>query len=100
MELRAGCSAFLKSVRDTKQPIRTHLGQALAEIHPVPIGAAEKERSRAERDAREIEIINQNADQLNADAMEGLSYGAPPSDPHGPKRSHKKKKSRGQRGQR
>jgi antitoxin (DNA-binding transcriptional repressor) of toxin-antitoxin stability system len=96
-ELRASCSAILKSVRDTRQPIRiTHLGKMLAEFHPLTTGAAKKERLRTERDAREIEIINQNTDQLNADALEGLSYGASPSKPYGPKRS-KKKEGRKQR---
>ena len=92
LELRASCSAILKSVRDTKQPIRiTHLGKTLAEIHPLTTGAPKKERLRTERDAREIEIINQNADQLNADALEGLSYGASPSKPPGPKRPKRRK---------
>ena len=68
----------------------------LAEIHPLTTGAAKKERLRTERDAREIEIINQNTDQLNADALEGLSYCASPSKPHGPKGS-KKKEGRKQR---
>lgn len=30
--------------------------------------------SKAERDAREIEIINLNADRLNEEAMDALSY--------------------------
>jgi len=53
-----------------------HLGKSLAEIHPVPVNAAEEERLRAERDARDLEIINRNAAQLNADAEDGLCYQA------------------------
>lgn len=34
--------------------------------------AVEKERLRAERDARDIELINRFADQWNADAQDGL----------------------------
>jgi hypothetical protein len=32
----------------------------------------DRDRTRAERNAREIEIINRNADLLNADALDGL----------------------------
>jgi hypothetical protein len=45
-------------------------------IHPIPIDDAEKERLRAERDAREIDLINRFADELNADALDVLSYQA------------------------
>lgn len=34
-------------------------------------------RARAERDARDIEIINRNAERLNRDAEDGLEYQAP-----------------------
>jgi len=43
-------------------------------IHPIPVYDAEKERRRAERDAREIDLINRFADELNADALDVLSY--------------------------
>jgi len=36
-----------------------------------------RERKRAQRDARDLELINRNADQLNRDAVEGLEYQAP-----------------------
>ena len=35
------------------------------------------DRVRAERDARDLEIINRNAEQLNRDAVDGLEYQAP-----------------------
>ncbi|MBZ5678831.1 MAG: ribbon-helix-helix protein, CopG family [Acidobacteriia bacterium] len=36
-----------------------------------------KERARAQRDARELEIINRNADKLNSEAEDVLRYQAP-----------------------
>lgn len=36
--------------------------------------AEARRRARAERDAREIEIINRNADRLNEEAMDVLNY--------------------------
>lgn len=36
--------------------------------------AEAKKLSKAERDAREIEIINRNADRLNEEAMDVLQY--------------------------
>jgi len=36
-----------------------------------------RERKRAQRDARDLELINRHADQLNRDAVEGLEYQAP-----------------------
>ena len=75
-EFRTDPLAVLRSVQKTRRPVRVaQLGEPLAEIHPVPIDAAENERLRAERDAREIEIINRNAAQLNADALDLLNYG-------------------------
>lgn len=35
-----------------------------------------QERSRAQRDARDLELINRNAEQLNRDAVEGLGLQA------------------------
>jgi metal-responsive CopG/Arc/MetJ family transcriptional regulator len=35
-----------------------------------------KERARARRDARDLAIINHNAEQLNRDALDGLEYQA------------------------
>lgn len=37
-------------------------------------------RARAERDARDAEIINRNAKRLNRDAEDGLEYQAPLGD--------------------
>ncbi len=37
-----------------------------------------RERARAQRDAREIALINQHADELNAEAEDVLRYQAPP----------------------
>ncbi|MFZ0955367.1 MAG: hypothetical protein WAN60_03425 [Candidatus Sulfotelmatobacter sp.] len=39
-----------------------------------------KERTRARRDARDLAIINRNAQQLNRDALDGLEYQAPLGD--------------------
>jgi metal-responsive CopG/Arc/MetJ family transcriptional regulator len=39
-----------------------------------------RQRARAERDARDLEIINRNAKQLNRDAVDGLEYQAPLGD--------------------
>jgi metal-responsive CopG/Arc/MetJ family transcriptional regulator len=36
-----------------------------------------RDRARAQRDARDIEIINRHAEKLNRDAEEGLEYQAP-----------------------
>ena len=36
-----------------------------------------RERARAQRDARDIELINRHADELNAEAEDVLSYQAP-----------------------
>jgi metal-responsive CopG/Arc/MetJ family transcriptional regulator len=35
------------------------------------------QKKRALRDAREIAIINRNAEQMNKDALDGLEYQAP-----------------------
>jgi hypothetical protein len=35
------------------------------------------DRVRAERAARDLEIINRNAEELNRDAVDGLEYQAP-----------------------
>ena len=39
-----------------------------------------RERARVRRDAREIAIINRNAERLNRDAEDGLEYQAPLGD--------------------
>lgn len=39
-----------------------------------------KKRTRARREARDLAIINRNAEQLNRDALEGLEYQAPLGD--------------------
>ena len=36
-----------------------------------------RQRARAQREAREVEIINRNAEQLNRDALDSLEYQAP-----------------------
>ncbi len=36
-----------------------------------------RERKKAQRDARDLELINRHADELNRDAIEGLEYQAP-----------------------
>jgi len=36
-----------------------------------------QERARAERDARDLAIINRNASQLNRDASDGVEHQAP-----------------------
>jgi len=38
-----------------------------------------RERAKAARDAREIELINKHADELNAEAEDVLRYQAPPA---------------------
>ncbi len=39
-----------------------------------------RRRTRAQRDARDMAIINQNAEQLNRDALDALEYQAPLGD--------------------
>jgi metal-responsive CopG/Arc/MetJ family transcriptional regulator len=39
-----------------------------------------RQRARAERGARDLAIINRNAEQLNRDALDGLEYQAPLGD--------------------
>jgi metal-responsive CopG/Arc/MetJ family transcriptional regulator len=39
-----------------------------------------RQRARAQRDARDMEIINRNAERLNRDALDGLEYQAPLGD--------------------
>jgi len=39
-----------------------------------------RNRARAERGARDLAIINRNAEQLNRDALDGLDYQAPIGD--------------------
>jgi len=39
-----------------------------------------RERTRAERGARDLAIINRNAERLNKDALDGLEYQAPLGD--------------------
>jgi metal-responsive CopG/Arc/MetJ family transcriptional regulator len=36
-----------------------------------------RDRARAQRDARDVEIINRRAEKLNRDAEDGLQYQAP-----------------------
>lgn len=39
-----------------------------------------RESARSQRDARELQLINTNAEQLNRDALEGLALQAPVGD--------------------
>jgi metal-responsive CopG/Arc/MetJ family transcriptional regulator len=39
-----------------------------------------RQRARARRDARDLEIINRNAERLNREALDGLEYQAPLGD--------------------
>jgi metal-responsive CopG/Arc/MetJ family transcriptional regulator len=39
-----------------------------------------RQRARAQRDARDIELINRHAEQLNRDALDSLEYQAPLGD--------------------
>ncbi len=39
-----------------------------------------QKRARRQRDARDLEIINRNAEQLNRDALDALEYQAPLGD--------------------
>ena len=39
-----------------------------------------RQRSRTQRDQRDVAIINRNAERLNRDATEGLEYQAPQGD--------------------
>ena len=39
-----------------------------------------RDRARAERGARDLAIINRNAERLNKDALDGLEYQAPLGD--------------------
>jgi prevent-host-death family protein len=76
-EFRANCSALLKRVQKTKKPIQvTLLGRPLAEIRSPGLSP----EMRAHRDARDVEILNRYAAELNADAEElarrsGVRYG-------------------------
>ena len=51
------------------------------DTRPVPISAVEEERRRAEGDARDLEIFNQYADGLNAQAEDSLEDQADIFDP-------------------
>ena len=70
-EFRDQCSALLKQVHKRRQRICvTRYGRTIAEIHPPGL----TEEQRAQRDARDLELINRYADELNADATDGLEY--------------------------
>jgi hypothetical protein len=74
----------------------TRFGQPLAEIHPCSLKSLNSDLARAQRDACDIEIINRNADCLNAEAEDALGYQAPwgPDDPEEKSRSARKKSRR------
>jgi len=72
-EFRGKCSALLSLVYKSGERIQiTRFGRPLAEIRPP--GLSEEER--AERDARDIELINRYADELNAEAEDALEFHA------------------------
>jgi len=72
-EFRAKCSALLSGVRKTKRPIQaTRWGRPLVKIC-LP-GHSPEERAR--RNARDLALLNQYADELNADAVDGLEFQA------------------------
>ena|SRR5579863_1746838 len=92
-EFRSNYSSVFRSVEQTRRPILvTRLGKPMVEIRPVSIGAAEEERRRTEREARDLEILNRYADEWNAQAEDGLEYQADIFD-QGPPKS----KSRGRK---
>jgi hypothetical protein len=65
-------------VEQTKKPLRiTRFGQPLAKIQPLSLEEYKIDLTRAARDSRDIEIINRNADRLNAEAEDALEYQAP-----------------------
>jgi antitoxin (DNA-binding transcriptional repressor) of toxin-antitoxin stability system len=73
-EFHPKCSALLRLVKETQEHIRiTRYGKPLAEIGPP--GLSPKER--AAQDAREVEILNRCADELNAEAGELWHYHVP-----------------------
>jgi prevent-host-death family protein len=76
-EFRANCHSVINAVGRTRRPVLiTRRGSPIVEIRPIPIGAAEQERLRAERNARDLELINRFADELNEEALDGLEFQA------------------------
>ena len=68
-EFRRNCSALLRQVEAKNQRVQiTRFGRPLAEIRAPGLSAEE----RAARDAHDLELINRFADELNADAEDGL----------------------------
>ena len=66
-ELRRQCSALLQLVKKTHEPIQvTRFGRPFVKIGPPGLSPDQ----RAPRDARDREILNRFADELNADALE------------------------------
>lgn len=90
-EFRDPCSALLKQVqkRRAANP-RDALWKILAEIGPPGL----TEEQRAKRDARDLELINRYADELNADAVDGLEYQTVVGFDKGKPRIPKKKRTR------
>jgi hypothetical protein len=79
--------AVLRSVEQTREAILLPpSGKPLAEIRSVPTSAAERERLRAERDARDLKLTNRYADALNEDALDSLEPSRRPA-----RRARKKK---------
>jgi prevent-host-death family protein len=68
-EFSRKCSSLLKLVNKTQESIQvTQYGRPLAQITPPGPSAAE----RAARHARDVEILNRFADELNAQALDAL----------------------------
>jgi PHD/YefM family antitoxin component YafN of YafNO toxin-antitoxin module len=77
-EFRANCYASIQCVVKTSAPICvSRYGKPLAEIHPPTKNVAEMKRLRAERNARELEILDKYANELNAEAEDCMFYGLP-----------------------
>ena len=56
------------------QPVELLEGEQVELTLTRPVGSTGKKLSKQERDARDMEIINQNADALNEEAFDVLSY--------------------------
>jgi len=87
-QFRRKCSSLLQLVNEMHETIQiTRFGLPLADIKPPGLSAEE----RTARDARELEIINRFADELNADALDALEYQVPVGFEKKKGREHRKK---------
>lgn len=91
-QFRRRCSFLLKQVYKSHKPIQvTQFGRPLVEVRPPGLSAEE----RAARDARDVELLNRFADELNVQALGGLIYQAPISFEREDKHKTGRKKNRG-----